>query len=584
MVVAATIALVSVSSQGWTIRVSDAPAWGRDLALEAAWLVPLAALLALVPTRHPVVRTLTLTLALAVHLLGASLFSLLDTPDARGVVVIAPLAALLLAWFLRIGRPGPAIAYTAFCWWAWSWAFWWLEGTPPSSLLLLSTAGLGAVGAVALWRPLPAVLLSLLLTRLPSTPPAPDRPERAAGSGPDVVLLVTDTLRDDRARTMQSHAWLSRAGHATTVQAASTWTLPSMATLMTGKPPHVHGAGRIPGTERERTGIHPSVPTVAEQFAAAGYHTVAVLDRNANVGGRLGFSRGFDVFDYDARASRRWALPSSHDHRARPIATQVGLTLAMDHAWLRPFLSWGERRDARTTLDRAREVLRQRGAHPLFLQVHLMDAHLPYRHDPELSTLTVQEAREWTDPSARDRVRAGYDAEVAQLDAALLPFLQALPPDAVVVWTSDHGEELWEHEGFEHGHAVWQEVIGVPLVTRGLPVPDGVLDHRWVASALLGLLDGTSPGPVHAARTAGTLYGDETLRAVRAGTHKLIAGEHGALAFDLAVDPGELHPLPNPDWDLHDALPPLPDQQEAGAWQPTDEERRQLEELGYVSP
>jgi arylsulfatase A-like enzyme len=40
--------------------------------------------------------------------------------------------------------------------------------------------------------------------------------------------------------------------------------------------------------------------------------------------------------------------------------------------------------------------------------------------------------------------------------------------EAVVIVTSDHGEELWEHGGYEHGHSLYQEVIAVPLIIEAL--------------------------------------------------------------------------------------------------------------------
>ena len=43
----------------------------------------------------------------------------------------------------------------------------------------------------------------------------------------------------------------------------------------------------------------------------------------------------------------------------------------------------------------------------------------------------------------------------------------------MVVLTSDHGEELFDHGGFEHGHAMWQELLHVPLVVWAPGVEPG---------------------------------------------------------------------------------------------------------------
>jgi arylsulfatase A-like enzyme len=78
-------------------------------------------------------------------------------------------------------------------------------------------------------------------------------------------------------------------------------------------------------------------------------------------------------------------------------------------------------------------------------------------------------------------VHAGYAAEVAYVDRHLGRLLDALEAKGVldsgiVVFTSDHGEEFWEHGGLEHGHSHHAEVLDVPLllVAPGLaPGPRG---------------------------------------------------------------------------------------------------------------
>jgi arylsulfatase A-like enzyme len=85
------------------------------------------------------------------------------------------------------------------------------------------------------------------------------------------------------------------------------------------------------------------------------------------------------------------------------------------------------------------------------------------------------------DPEERKWIRTLYDREVRYVDegiGALLAELEAARAyeDALIVLTSDHGEEFWEHDGFEHGHSLYNEVLQVPLVVKGPDVPRG----RWV--------------------------------------------------------------------------------------------------------
>ena len=38
--------------------------------------------------------------------------------------------------------------------------------------------------------------------------------------------------------------------------------------------------------------------------------------------------------------------------------------------------------------------------------------------------------------------------------------------DTLLIISADHGEELYDHGGYAHGHALWNEVIRVPLIVK----------------------------------------------------------------------------------------------------------------------
>jgi arylsulfatase A-like enzyme len=135
-----------------------------------------------------------------------------------------------------------------------------------------------------------------------------------------------------------------------------------------------------------------------------------------------------------------------------------------------------------------------------------------------------------------------------------LAWLAAAAPDAVVVYTSDHGEELGEHGGWEHGHALWEEVVRVPLAMAGPGVPTGrfsgpasIVDIRATVLALVGVPVGEHDGvdlrgvlPDRALVLAGTLYEEERGGLVRWPWKltRTLAGDEVRLV-DLAADPGE---------------------------------------------
>ena len=165
---------------------------------------------------------------------------------------------------------------------------------------------------------------------------------------------------------------------------------------------------------------------------------------------------------------------------------------------------------------------------PYFLYLHLINVHGPYRA-PERDYLVLQnsptlgaerlisrddpsrprhlEATPWAHGEEKERLRpwkAKYAATVRQLDRRLGAFLGELRGSgeldrAIVVFTSDHGEEFLEHGSWEHGYALCDHQLHVPLWFR---VP-GIRSAGRRVSEVTSLLDvmptllGASSLPVH---------------------------------------------------------------------------------------
>jgi arylsulfatase A-like enzyme len=252
-------------------------------------------------------------------------------------------------------------------------------------------------------------------------------------TSPNIDMLAADGVRFDRA--------VSTSG----------WTLPAIASLMTATWPTIHGAM---GKGAVLTPIRPEIPVAAEVFRKAGYATIGVANA-AFVSPMVGMDRGFDVFDH--RYSYNWNA-----------------------------------RDADETVDLAIAELRKHKSRRGFYFIHLFDAHLDYGAPPEYTArftggrneppipLTLQAVQGLLTgpdgsgpPAAEDiqYVRATYDAEIAFADAHVGRFIkelkaQGLYDRATIVITSDHGEEFWEHNGFEHGHTLYAELVMVPLIVK----------------------------------------------------------------------------------------------------------------------
>jgi arylsulfatase A-like enzyme len=218
--------------------------------------------------------------------------------------------------------------------------------------------------------------------------------------------------------------------------------------------------------------------------------------------------------------------------------------------------------------------------------------------------------------SARDREFLGdaYDEEVAAVDRhlgelfALLDRLD-LWHTTLVVLTSDHGEELFEHGGFEHGHTLYDEVIRVPLVVwspgsrpgrRARPasltdVVPTILDALGFAGDPAGvdgvshwasIVTGDEPArsPVIA---SGNLHTPPTAGAIQWPLKVVVGSAAAPLVFDLAQDPAERHvlePVPAEAERLIALARTLLDreQEESGQVTLDDDTLERLRSLGYL--
>lgn len=297
-------------------------------------------------------------------------------------------------------------------------------------------------------------------------------------SGLSVLLIIIDTLRADHVGywgyerdITPSLDSLAASGTAwTQTQAQSSWTLPSVASILTGLAPREHGAGTSGG---RMFGLAPSIPTLQGILHSRGMSTCAILNV-IFLSEDFGFHRGFDHFDC------RGVTGSRGTRRANETADAA--------------ISWLE------------------GQNGAFLAVvHFYDPHIPYDPPPPYDTLyadsytgplrsgefqmdtmtSVNSGAAVLSPEGLSAMVDLYDGEIAFTDVELgrlLRYLRAsgLSESTLVIVTADHGEEFLEHSGIEHGRTLYQEGLHVPLILSGPGIPPGV--RREEPSALLDLL------------------------------------------------------------------------------------------------
>lgn len=275
---------------------------------------------------------------------------------------------------------------------------------------------------------------------------------RVDSSAPSVILISIDTLRADRLGCYGCPAPTSPVIDRFREQsvlfewaiAQAPSTLPSHATMLTSLLPEHHGA-----FFSRRTPLSPSLPTLATELKAAGYRTAAFTG-GGQIAPEFGLDRGFEIYGVNKGGA---------DFEA---AVEAGLE------WL--------------ARDRRR---------PSFLFLHSYEVHHPYEPDPKLLAIfddgydgllpphvskddleRINRGEIAIDRRDLDHIVAAYDAEIRSVDeafAALLDGLEelGLSNDALVVFTSDHGEEFGEHGivGW-HSHTLFDELLRVPLLIR----------------------------------------------------------------------------------------------------------------------
>jgi arylsulfatase A-like enzyme len=378
---------------------------------------------------------------------------------------------------------------------------------------------------------------------------------------PNVVLIVLDSLRADRVDLDGVPGGLTPflaelAARSTVYERAyapSSWTVPVVASLMTGQYPSEHRMTNF------LSSLDKGTPTLAELLARRGYATTAV-GANAALREDHGFARGFER--YKVVGEPNFLNPKSDGW------------LVIDQA-----LRWVD------------EAGRDR---PQFLYLHFMDVHMPYRTqeglsppapasirpDGELVLALVRSEWNFSDEEVQ-RLEDLYDGEVRYEDA-LLRYLfgelaaRGILDNALVAVLADHGEEFGEHDVFGHGASLHETVLRVPLLVR-FPDREAGRVHEpvQVAGLTASILDAAGvsrPDSVHVdpiprigAAPPVTVFSELVESGQRdhwlhkqslvADQAKLLVTPDGTrLAFDLATDPFERSPTPPKDDSLDVAL------------------------------
>lgn len=385
--------------------------------------------------------------------------------------------------------------------------------------------------------------------------------------GLNLLVIVVDTLRadvigaygDDSGLTPNIDELARRSIRFTDLVAPSPWTLPSLASLMTGLQPQTHGAGsRHLSGERSKkvvfARLDSELTTLSQVLSRAGFYTAGFVN-SPFLEPAFGLTRHWDeyrTFDSETRAD--------------------------------------------AVADRAVEALERMGERRFFFFIHVLDPHTPYEPSEtdcrEIARrLTPESPKSWPCRVVRSRhgdtvpreqrswAEALYRAEVAHVDrqiGRLTATLDALglSKNTIVLFLADHGEDFWNHQeqkqrfGYfatsDHGNSFYQELLHVPAILsvpgrepRAVDAPAEIVDLFPTVLGYLGvdpppnqgrdlgpLIDGRPPEPVSSERLrlAGFLLYGSPRWAARRGPWKLVVrpGRQPLVElYNLSEDPGE---------------------------------------------
>ena len=384
-----------------------------------------------------------------------------------------------------------------------------------------------------------------------------------ASAPPNVLLIVVDTLRADRLGAYGNGRGLtpfldSLAKRGTVfrrVVAPSSWTNPSVASLLTSRYQSQHGivtfASKLAASE----------VTLPEVLHDRGYVTGA-FTANGLLKAESGFGQGFDEYqsywlDEVAKTKKYHA-----DHLNRQIL-----------AWL----------DARPDEQRRR---------PAFVYIQYVEPHIPYEppasalaklcgdHLPDVDLVNALSIFGTVSDDLLGQYTDVYDAEVVSLDAEVRNLFAGLQARgfldrALVVITADHGDQMMEHQNLGHGKSLHEEEVRIPLIVlapgqHAGTALDEVVSLLDVAPTVVDAAGAPVP-PTFEGRSLGWAFPDAGQGGARDATpvysqllapddevkqhperdhaavvlehQKLITRNDGGEAFyDLAADPGEHHP------------------------------------------
>lgn len=274
-------------------------------------------------------------------------------------------------------------------------------------------------------------------------------------NNPNIILISLDTLRSDHLHCYgyerRTSPYIDKLAENSVLFAncysPTGKTLPSHMSMFTSLYPIHHRLLANGNYVIQR--LDESIRTITEVLRNHDYFTGAFTG-GAYVDAKYGFSKGFDFYYND---------PSTYN----PVS--VGHLYQKTKQWL------AENRDKK-----------------FFLFLHTYQIHEPYSSPEPYNRMYLDKNAKWKSANLvkmfgsdsykilnsdeRKNLVALYDGEITYTDENLIkPLVDLLKESGLydktlIVLTSDHGEEFYDHKGWQHGLSLYNEQLKVPLIIK----------------------------------------------------------------------------------------------------------------------
>lgn len=341
----------------------------------------------------------------------------------------------------------------------------------------------------------------------------------------NVVLIILDSVRkdvfDDVASKLRSRADIEY----NQCRAASTWSVPSHASILTGELPHVHNihtySRYYDDLNKSNTFIgqlseHRAVGVSANVFASEPFGFDRLFDSFVSISSKRRFPSGLDVTkfglecEHDGVRKHLSFVRSAfqHDYPLQSLANGAHVfidDISKRLPVLKPFDD-----GARSVVRTAEQLVFERdNSEPFFLFMNVMDAHGPltptWRHDTNLFDVPygwTSEDIDWKtviesqDEEQLENYVELYKSAIDYLDRVIDSFIDRVQEETVYpttfVVTSDHGENLGnESDDFLFGHSdssLTEGLLHTPLVIINPPDEVDYLENQYLSHVDIGEL------------------------------------------------------------------------------------------------